>query len=164
MHAPNGGRILLSKEPGGHRGLVYVIFLKPNKDFQSAADVKRAQFDLVQSSLENALFDPTSGRRIHKPRVDYPKLVTLLELSNVPEKQFHVAFTRLGPDYLNQLCANYPEVMKVRGNKEFILTAHYPKLCEAYKARFPDRAAKVRTVHGSSREAKSQVGSGRCPF
>ena len=164
LHAPNGGSILLSKEPGGHRGLVYVIFLKPNEDFQSVADVKRAQFDLVQRSLENALYDPTSGRRIHKPRVDYPGLVKLLELSNIPEKQIHVAFTRQGVAYINQLCANYPEVMKARGNKEFILKEHYPKLCNAYKARFPGRAATVRSINGGSKEAKSQMGPGRSPF
>ena len=54
--------------------------------------------------------------------------------------------------------------MKARGNKDFILREHYPKLCDAYKARFPDRAAKVQTIDGKSKAAKSQVGPGRCPF
>ena len=99
--APNGGRLLLSEEPGGHRGLVYVIFLKPNERLQSLRDVKQAQFDLVQTSLENALYDPTTGRKIHTPRVNYPGLVKLLELSPIPEKQFHVAFTRQGVAYIN---------------------------------------------------------------
>ena len=54
--------------------------------------------------------------------------------------------------------------MKARGNKEFILKEHYPKLCNAYKARFPGRAATVRSINGGSKEAKSQMGPGRSPF
>ena len=168
LHKPGGGRIQLSEDEEGDKGSVYLMFLKPNKDFQSAADVKKAHFDLLAKHLainSVAVYSPDPPyRKIHTPRVNYPDLVKLLELSPIPEKQIHVAFTRQGVAYINQLCANYPDVMKARGNKEFILKEHYPKLCDAYKARFPGRAATVRSIRGGSKEAKSQMGPGRSPF